>query len=190
MRALYTALTAALALVAAQAPAATVIIYSGTGHGTITKINSQNGTSTTDAAWFTYSFSYLVGGNCFQYESCGASSTGVGYTLSCCTKPVEQDAIHLYFAPGNPAAPDDETKFLNGSLYVNGQVGQFNYIWRSGTVDTVNISINDDAPQTAHTFFSANFTAVPEPASWALMITGLAMVGGSMRRRTLTFAFA
>ena len=26
-------------------------------------------------------------------------------------------------------------------------------------------------------------TAVPEPASWAMMIAGLAMVGGTMRRR-------
>ncbi|MBT2188702.1 PEP-CTERM sorting domain-containing protein [Sphingobium sp. H33] len=32
--------------------------------------------------------------------------------------------------------------------------------------------------------------AVPEPATWALMIGGLALVGASMRRRKTTVAFA
>jgi hypothetical protein len=32
--------------------------------------------------------------------------------------------------------------------------------------------------------------AVPEPASWALMIAGFALVGSSMRRRSMTLSFA
>ena len=32
--------------------------------------------------------------------------------------------------------------------------------------------------------FSATVTAVPEPASWAMMIAGFGLVGGAMRRRT------
>lgn len=32
--------------------------------------------------------------------------------------------------------------------------------------------------------FSATITAVPEPASWAMMIVGFGLVGGAMRRRT------
>ena len=32
--------------------------------------------------------------------------------------------------------------------------------------------------------FSATITAVPEPATWAMMIAGFGLVGGAMRRRT------
>ena len=38
--------------------------------------------------------------------------------------------------------------------------------------------------------FSATITAVPEPASWALMIGGFGLVGGAMRRRTTSVRFA
>jgi hypothetical protein len=39
--------------------------------------------------------------------------------------------------------------------------------------------------------FSLNAAgAVPEPAAWALMILGVGMVGGSMRRRTMTVRYA
>ena len=39
--------------------------------------------------------------------------------------------------------------------------------------------------------FSATITAVPEPATWAMMIAGFGLVGGAMRRRTrVTVAYA
>ena len=37
---------------------------------------------------------------------------------------------------------------------------------------------------------TATTPAIPEPASWALMIGGFALVGASMRRTTRTVAFA
>ena len=37
---------------------------------------------------------------------------------------------------------------------------------------------------------SASTTAVPEPATWAMMIMGFGMVGGVMRRRSTKVAFA
>lgn len=32
--------------------------------------------------------------------------------------------------------------------------------------------------------FTATFTAMPEPATWAMMILGFGMAGGALRRRT------
>lgn len=37
---------------------------------------------------------------------------------------------------------------------------------------------------------SAPVTAVPEPAGWAMMIAGMALVGGVLRRRRIAVAFA
>ena len=37
---------------------------------------------------------------------------------------------------------------------------------------------------------ASQVAAVPEPASWALMLGGFGMIGGVMRRRKVTFAAA
>jgi hypothetical protein len=37
---------------------------------------------------------------------------------------------------------------------------------------------------------TGNLTAVPEPATWAMMIMGFGLVGGVMRRRSMKVAFA
>jgi hypothetical protein len=39
-------------------------------------------------------------------------------------------------------------------------------------------------------FFNANTAAVPEPASWALMIAGFGLVGSAMRRRATKVSYA
>jgi hypothetical protein len=51
-----------------------------------------------------------------------------------------------------------------------------------GTTSTANVA----ATYTGTATFSA--TAVPEPAAWAMMIGGLAMVGGTLRRRRTAVA--
>lgn len=39
-------------------------------------------------------------------------------------------------------------------------------------------------------FSASNFTAVPEPATWAMMIVGFGLAGAAMRRRSVTLSFA
>lgn len=48
----------------------------------------------------------------------------------------------------------------------------------------VGTSIPDFAPE------NATLAAVPEPATWALMIAGFALIGTTLRRRRVTTAFA
>lgn len=63
-----------------------------------------------------------------------------------------------------------------------------------GNISRVNLKSLDNDPTTMDTLeFEAVIgvgNAVPEPATWAMMISGLAMVGFSMRRRRATVSFA
>jgi hypothetical protein len=85
------------------------------------------------------------------------------------------------------------------NLYeVNGGGGAFSLKFNGATVFSGNTPLNFPAPQllllgdgsfagNANVFIrSYSFTsgAVPEPASWAMMIAGFGLVGASMRRRT------
>jgi hypothetical protein len=51
-----------------------------------------------------------------------------------------------------------------------------------------NVTLTTDAGSTGYDFQAA--AAVPEPATWAMMIMGFGLVGAAMRRRTATVRFA
>lgn len=65
-----------------------------------------------------------------------------------------------------------------------------------GTVTELTLGSQSYVGEAFHGFFSESFTldgdvpAVPEPASWALMIGGLGLVGSVMRRRATKVSFA
>lgn len=48
----------------------------------------------------------------------------------------------------------------------------------------------DRAPAATFSVSTGTTSAVPEPATWAMLIGGFALVSGSMRRRTMTVRFA
>lgn len=52
-----------------------------------------------------------------------------------------------------------------------------------GAAGHIYASVNDTYHQNDTGFFSVNVTAVPEPETWALMLTGLGMLGFIARRR-------
>lgn len=55
----------------------------------------------------------------------------------------------------------------------------------------LNLNLVGSGPYTAGSQLQIALTAVPEPATWGLMIVGFGMVGGALRRRTnATPAFA
>lgn len=53
----------------------------------------------------------------------------------------------------------------------------------SGGVDTVSFTVGDSPRDSTDTIVDNVSIAVPEPASWALMITGFGLTGAALRRR-------
>ncbi|HEX7886681.1 MAG TPA: PEPxxWA-CTERM sorting domain-containing protein [Phenylobacterium sp.] len=82
---------------------------------------------------------------------------------------------------------------LTGGQFTGGNVGQS---WNWGTrvnFDFGGYNVNQVIlKSTSNSFEVDNFAAgaVPEPASWALMITGFGMTGALMRRRRTAYALA
>ena len=102
-------------------------------------------------------------------------------------------------------------QLVAGQTYIVGGQGGADY---TGEIQTVTIDpritygtdlyvgVNDGDPLTMptetesfpHGWFGANVqfgtAAVPEPASWVLMLGGFGLVGGAMRRRKVSLSFA
>lgn len=53
----------------------------------------------------------------------------------------------------------------------------------AGNWNTLDIPFNRNAPALSHIVFFGSPVAVPEPASWALMIAGIGGIAGALRRR-------
>ena len=85
----------------------------------------------------------------------------------------------------------DETYLFEGGPTVSQSykldTGGFGYNSNPGTSSAFSAYVNDHSnpgdPNTVNYAFRIDGAAVPEPASWALMIGGLAMTGVAMRRR-------
>ncbi|KQS04277.1 hypothetical protein ASG11_08445 [Sphingomonas sp. Leaf357] len=91
--------------------------------------------------------------------------------------------LALYAAPFNPASPLTNVIIANDDLTGLTDSG-FTVNLLAGTVYTAVIAGFDNQDFGTYTLTIANATAaVPEPATWAMMIAGFGMVGFGMRRR-------
>ena len=59
-----------------------------------------------------------------------------------------------------------------------------------GAVDNVNVAFSGGRTVSSNFEVAATTPAVPEPATWAMMIAGFGLVGATMRRRKASVAFA
>ena len=85
---------------------------------------------------------------------------------------------------------------LNGTAFIgihygngNGGPGNSTTFYRINAVNLDTIGLTLNASSTA-TLFAVQTPAVPEPATWAMMIAGFGLVGGVMRRRRVSAALA
>lgn len=68
--------------------------------------------------------------------------------------------------------------------------GGFNFYNNDYTLGSISANNWDDFGDFGSLAYSAAFAGVPEPATWAMLILGVAMVGFAARRRTAAMALA
>lgn len=142
----------------------------------------------------TYMFSYTT------FDGISASGTFVtedtqsfgGYLVTDVTGARQGDAITGY----DFFADSDQLLFPSGPRYVDGsgityEIGDYSYnIYDSGGLYQEFVYLTADGgggPGIGHTISSFTVTpaapAVPEPATWAMMVAGFGFVGSVLRRR-------
>ena len=123
----------------------------------------------------------------------------------------------FWLASVYPTSPARLVARINGAAqeleakagYTTGQWVNFSYTWNSGAATSVSVDlVNDNLAASGNDFalddlsltgaapppllappsFATEIVAVPEPASWALMILGFGAIGAVLRRRRIIAA--
>lgn len=123
-----------------------------------------------------------------SYGGFGASTTGYSFELQDITQKVPTlTPFSLCFSnPSSTFAYGVVTPTCGSSVSYGGPTDDTNYPFIANFVGKIDrliitrVASND-------TFFRAT-GAIPEPATWALMLTGFALTGYALRRRRVAFA--
>jgi hypothetical protein len=155
-----------------------------------------------DLAGTNLGFDTIDGGfgipNSHQFAAFG----GTGATTGLVSSPDVADGATSFGITFSDFDPGETFQFLldvdpfgadNGTVLGNEMIGASAYVDFSNGLRAIGILAavagNDDA--SAFTVTSVVPTpAVPEPASWAMMIAGFGLIGGAMRRRVARVSFA
>lgn len=90
--------------------------------------------------------------------------------------------VGVHFGAGN-GSPGFGKGPPNGSGKATNLDTSVFYRFDAGTTGISSFTLNYQASSNAALFLTGNGTAVPEPASWALMLGGFGLLGISLRRR-------
>jgi hypothetical protein len=115
----------------------------------------------------------------------GGYGTGVSYLGDYSTLTVTTDAASIGFFLGAYDAPETIT------YNVDGISGMFNvpgasdtaFLGFSGLSGSSTITFSNSAELDTVKFLASTMTAVPEPATWTMMLAGFALMGFALRRR-------
>ena len=132
------------------------------------------------------------------YQDHSAITVGGWTTLSASLADSTVWATKSVLGPTFAAADGGQKSYADwlaansdGTLYVTGMSIGVGSGWTGsfkGAVDDVSVDFAN-GPHTTYNFEVAS-GAVPEPASWAMMLGGFGLVGGAMRRRKTAVRFA
>ena len=93
--------------------------------------------------------------------------------------------------------PGNDNEWQGGSVENSNRLGWLPIGFDAGVDDTYRVDLNVSGlggdPQSLTVFAKLGdgaAGAVPEPASWAMMLGGFGLVGGAMRRRKAKISFA
>lgn len=181
---------AALCAVAAPVSATTVITYTLTGQGSWYK-SGQTGAANVTVTLVAFGAPLNT---CLGYASCSFSGSSVS---------ANQEIYHggkssLFFSFDHDLSgmPTTNDGFTSGSVFYQGN-SSFDFdLSVSASLKTLYVNVVETtAPTTSsltvgYSLSGPTVPSVPEPASWAMMIGGFAILGGAMRRRTLRATFA
>lgn len=96
------------------------------------------------------------------------------------------------FSPTAPGNIDFTSVQFNGHNFTLKDSGQYEFRTYNGIAGGTNV-ITVNGTSTGLASYTGSITVapgVPEPASWALMITGFGLVGGAMRRGSTKVSYA
>jgi len=188
MKKMLLACASALAL-AVPAQAATIITYEASGRLFYEWEEDVTGIIHNYSQASTLHLAFVEGGYSCGYE-CETSATRVWYYSY---GYGGEEVFRLFFdgTSGNP--PTDVNSWLSGT-YTNDHVfGGGPAIWITGVMSSLSITVADGDPsgyEYGKFWITADGPMVPEPATWAMMLSGFGIIGAAMRRRNASVAFA
>ncbi len=171
-----TTAAAVAAFAVAATPASAAVIYTvigdTSGGPTFNRPNSLTTLSTAGTAvqYNTFLFSPAAGGS-YTFL---LNSTTTGF----------DPALALYAGAFNPASPLTNLVAFNDDLTGgNFTASGFNFTLSPGLIYTAVITGFDNGDFGRYQLTIANAAAVPEPATWGLMVLGFGMIGAAARSR-------
>jgi len=121
--------------------------------------------------------------------SIGASTTGMSFGTR--YDYVEGGFSACFSNPSAllPTTVGEIATTCGGTATFRAQGRQFGYVEYTGIVTKVQL-LPVDTRERGLSYFAGFSSAVPEPATWAMMFAGFAMTGYALRRRRAAVAFA
>ena len=146
------------------------------------------GSSLVDAAPFKAGYPSLNGSTYVQTIAYNVSANFVSSLVI-----TFDEGITAFGANFTSGSAGNVQLFVNGQLfdgYLSEQGGFFGFV-SDTAISTIELRARQGAGYT-YTFDDLTFStsAVPEPASWAMMLGGFAIIGSAMRRRRTNVSFA